>query len=147
MTQKKKGFTLIELIVVIAILGILAMLAVPAYNGLKEDTREQIGIANARTVYTAAKAVEAMHGVDRKNFDTDVTLAGNVVYTNWNATLKQQVVNFLSGSGENITADDFDIAVGVNGKLSDVNITKWWISSVTWHDGGKDYKYVTSDGK
>lgn len=58
-TSKKKGFTLIELIVVIAILAILAMIAVPAYNGLKEDSANQVAISNARTAYTAYKAVEA----------------------------------------------------------------------------------------
>lgn len=57
--SKKKGFTLIELIVVIAILAILAMIAIPAYNGLKEDSANQVAISNARTAYTAYKAVEA----------------------------------------------------------------------------------------
>ena len=57
--SRKKGFTLIELIVVIAILAILAMIAIPAYNGLKEESAEQVAISNARTVYTAYKAVEA----------------------------------------------------------------------------------------
>lgn len=60
--SKKKGFTLIELIVVIAILAILAAIAVPAYNGVKEDSAEKVAAANARTVYTAAMADKAMNG-------------------------------------------------------------------------------------
>lgn len=46
----KKGFTLIELIVVIAILGILAMLAIPQVTGLQERAREEADIANAKTI-------------------------------------------------------------------------------------------------
>lgn len=57
--SKKKGFTLIELIVVIALLAILAMLAIPAYNGIRVKTAQTIADANARSVYTAGKAADA----------------------------------------------------------------------------------------
>jgi len=61
MKENKKGFTLIELIVVIAILAILMALAVPAYTGLKKQSASQVAKANARSCYTAIKAVEAMN--------------------------------------------------------------------------------------
>ena len=38
-SQKSKGFTLIELMIVIAIIGILTAIAVPAYNGYVESAR------------------------------------------------------------------------------------------------------------
>lgn len=40
--EKKKGFTLIELIVVIAILGILALFLVPSFIGYAHDAKESI---------------------------------------------------------------------------------------------------------
>lgn len=58
--KRKKGFTLIELIVVLAILAIIAALAIPSFNGLKADARQSVADANARTVYTAAQACIAM---------------------------------------------------------------------------------------
>ncbi|MGD9567362.1 MAG: type II secretion system protein [Sedimentibacter sp.] len=60
----KKGFTLIELIVVIAILAVLAMLALPTFDGLIDESRDQVGEANARTAYTAAKAVSVIKQID-----------------------------------------------------------------------------------
>ncbi len=54
--KNKKGFTLIELIVVIAILGILALFLVPQFMGYSQDAKEQVAKANTRSVWSAANA-------------------------------------------------------------------------------------------
>ena len=60
MNKKKKGFTLIELIVVIAILGILAAIAIPRLSGFTDQAKkasdEQMAnvVANAAATYYAA---------------------------------------------------------------------------------------------
>jgi len=57
--KNRKGFTLIELVIVIAILGILALYAVPKYQGLIEEARSaearaQIGsFRSALAIYYA----------------------------------------------------------------------------------------------
>lgn len=51
---KKKGFTLLELVVVIAILAILLAIAIPAYTGYREKAEEQAFNANVKTLETAA---------------------------------------------------------------------------------------------
>lgn len=94
--NKKKGFTLIELIVVIAILVILAALALPQYNNLKKESAEAVGAANARSVYTAAVACEALEK-DPKTGDnlTDMLgtgIGGTPTATGTGATLKAQWV-------------------------------------------------------
>lgn len=52
--NKKKGFTLIELVIVIAILAILAAILVPSVTGYITKADNARDEANARTVYMAA---------------------------------------------------------------------------------------------
>lgn len=71
--KNKKGFTLVELIVVIAILGILALFLVPSFKGYSEDAKNQVAQSNARTVWEAAKIAEAKAEYD-KTIDTQAKL-------------------------------------------------------------------------
>lgn len=62
MLNNKKGFTLIELIVVIAILGILAAVLVPRVTGFTESARVSADDANAKMLENVAKIIEADSG-------------------------------------------------------------------------------------
>ncbi len=58
----RKGFSLIELMVVVAIIGILSMIAVPAYKTFLAKARQKEGFHLATTFYTAATATHTEFG-------------------------------------------------------------------------------------
>ena len=57
--KKKKGFTLIELIIVIAIIAILAAIAIPNFLGIQRKSKIKSDIASAKTIYDATSAAIA----------------------------------------------------------------------------------------
>lgn len=69
-----KGFSLIELMVVVAIIAILASFAIPQYQSFQAKARQKEGLTLLNSFYVAAKATEAEQGI----------FPGNLVGTGFN---------------------------------------------------------------
>ena len=51
----KKGFTLVEIMIVVVIIGLLAAMAIPAFQKVRQDSRESAVVNDARQLASAAQ--------------------------------------------------------------------------------------------
>ena len=79
--SNKKGFTLIELVVVIAIIGVLAAILVPSMLGYVKKSRLKTANSNAKTAYNAVSAMIT----DQNTAGTPVLLS-TITGVNYNCT-------------------------------------------------------------
>ena len=128
--QSKKGFTLVELVVVIAILGILAAIAIPSVVGIINNAQNSTKEANATELSSACKTLysEVASGqLNQKTPSDELNALSTANLPAANAT-----VSTCKDKAGKLTVQDAIDYQGLKSKFDSSNIS--------------DYVYVKKDG-
>lgn len=125
--NKKKGFTLVELIVVLVILAILAALLIPALTGYIDRAKEKDVIAETRSTVMAAQTL-VDEAYAKENVGSD-----NVKVNGEEGTVKvSDIAKLAEVDGDNIKS---------------VTVDKGKVIGAVYEKSGKTCTYAYADGK
>lgn len=114
--KNKKGFTLIEIIVVLVIMGILLAIAVPSVLGYVNKAKESRYLSDARAAYLGAQSIAV---TEKAKGTTDTGIVDQLTAAKINAEVATDVVATTGAlcavTDKTITSCEFNI-VGLTGK-------------------------------
>lgn len=102
--KTKKGFSLVELMIVVVIMAILVAVAIPIYNSVTGNAREKTCLDNQRQIMSAVTNILSMNGITgKKDGVAKVTF-------NYDANGNKQILEVDSFAVENFyEGSDFTI--------------------------------------
>lgn len=106
--RSKKGFTLVELMVVVVIIGILTAIAIPVYNSVTSSAQTKACQANQRSILSAI----SMYVADEGDYPSSGDMASLQKY------IQQDVNTFYCPSDNGESKKAYTFTVDKNNKVT-----------------------------
>ena len=132
MTKLQKGFTLIELMIVVAIIGILAAIAIPAY----QDYTIRAQVSEGMNLAAAAKAAVAETFLNRGVAPANRTAAGMSATGTDTSGKYVTAVDVANGAITVTYGNEANAQIGVPPKTLEIVPYTTKDNSVAWRCGG-----------
>lgn len=123
--NSKKGFTLIEVMVVVAIIAILAAVAIPAYLSYKKEASAEVARTSFATIMESYNGYITIKGAPAAAEDPTGGSA-------------QDVADFLADHGSAVTFDHFDAENASFLEFCDKEDTGYYTMKTTEELGGEE---------
>lgn len=112
--SNKKGFTLMEMLIVVAIIAILIAIAIPTFTDQLNKSRQAADIANIRVAYTEA-SLKALENADGTGEFTSVAMT----HTGKFDKVENAKIGGQDISGKKVTkGNTITVKIAANGKVS-----------------------------
>ena len=124
--QAQKGFTMIELVIVIAILGILAAFALPRFANFTQDARSS-RMQSITGTYNAAIGIVKAKFIAGGSQGNTVTFEGNVIPVTSTGDLRLDTLDNCVNSIRGLTNQYYNITYsGTTSTCSAYNVVENW---------------------
>lgn len=130
---KEKGFTIVELLIVIVVIGVLAAIVIVAYNGITNSAKDSSFLSDAQNLAKIAEVVNANTGA----YPTGATPAA--LEASFNSTATSQVPNNIDFSVVTTTAPTNPTALAA----AQTNPKVYYVDACT---AGVEIYYPTTGG-
>ena len=128
--MNKKGFTIVELVIVIAVIAVLAAVMIPTFSGVLGDAKDSAATSGARNAYTQYL---------NENADSDADLADDFIYIDGErfvAIKDGNVVDVYTEEDdalENFTPEDDENATTADAVVKDTEVVTGLYTLKTTH--------------
>ena len=119
---KKRGFTIVELVIVIAVIAILASVLVPTFTNVVTKAKESAAMQNARSAWTDYLADEAFNGKDLPADDGCIEVKSDDNKTTYHFEIKAGT--FTGAKCTKGDSESHKIYTIANGKIAGPTATK-----------------------
>ena len=125
MKKTKKGFTLVELVIVVAVMAVLVAVAIPTVGAITQSAKDSVNNTNARTIESMIKleAAELAKESDGTHKMTEQNVADAIAKAQLGITSTNFKYNTQTGSCEYTTATSTSTAGEYIIKIGTTDVT------------------------
>jgi len=115
--RKQKGFTLIELMIVVAIIGVLAAIAIPAYQDYVKKSEAASALATMKAIITPAELIYQESGTISTGIDlvADLGISSSSNSLGLISVPAADSLQFQFGSSSSLNAETLTFSRGTSG--------------------------------